>query len=92
MSGRTDRVNARELSDRVETIILEGDSAKGWVQNLVKRSATALKAARANKFYAENYAGEMEELDRAHDALKAAVEALEIVSRAAAKLEKEVAA
>lgn len=92
MSGRTDRVNARELSDRVETIILEGDSAAGWVQNLVKRSATALKAARANKFYSENYASEMAELERTHDALKAAAEALETVTRAAEKLEKDVAA
>lgn len=82
MSGRTDRVNARELSDRVETIIFEGTSAKGWLEELVRRSATALKSARANKYYAENYGEEMKELEEAHASLEQAANALDALERA----------
>jgi hypothetical protein len=91
MSGRTERVNARELSDRIDTIMFEGETARGWLQQLARRSQVALQAAQANRFFSAECNEEVDELRAAYEALERAERALELLSSAVEKREGKAA-
>ena len=38
MAGRTDRVNARDVMDRADGILFEGEAIRTWVSQLKKRA------------------------------------------------------
>lgn len=87
MAGRTERVNARELLDRADGILFEGDVVRSWLSQLERRAKGAIEAARGNKFLQTEWKGEMSELTTALDALKIAQEKLKVFEAAVAKRE-----
>lgn len=91
MPGRTDRVNARELSSRIEKITDEGEAIRSWIQQLVRRSSTALRSAKSNSFFVDNRSDEIAALEAVHEALKRADQALELVEQAAAERDSRAA-
>jgi hypothetical protein len=91
MSGRTERVNAREVMTRIDKIILEADTARGWLIELERRAKSAAQAARGNSFFRGEWKTEYDELVAAIDALKEAQQALVKVSEAVARRESEAA-
>lgn len=88
MAGRTERVNAREIMDRADTIMFEGDAARGWLEQLAKRCRGTLDAAKTNKVVENEWRGECAELAKALAALDKAQEYLLIFEEAASRREK----
>ncbi|MCC7380364.1 MAG: hypothetical protein IT384_00935 [Deltaproteobacteria bacterium] len=84
-------MNARELTDRIDMIVFEGETARGWLQQLARRSAVALEAARNNTFFASNSADQLAELEEAIEACSKAEAALEALSAAAMRREGKAA-
>ena len=87
MAGRTERVNARDLLDRADTIFFEGDVVRDWLNQLAKRAKGTLDAAKVNRLFREEWQPAYEELDEALGALRKAEEQLAIFQAAVAKRE-----
>ncbi len=87
MAGRTERVNARDLLDRADGIFFEGDVARSWVSQLVRRAKGAIEAADGNMVFTTEWKPEYAELTQALDALKRAQDQLEIFSAFVARRE-----
>ena len=85
MAGRTERVNARDLLDRADGIFFEGDVVRGWLEQLAKRTAGAIEAARGNKYFETEWKSEYEELEGALNALSEAQTRLEMFQAAVKK-------
>ena len=62
MSGRTERVNARDLLNRADLILFESDAVANWVEQLAKRAKGTLDAAKKNKIIEKEWKGDREEL------------------------------
>jgi len=88
VSGRTDRVNARDLLNRTDGILFEGDAIRGWLEQLVKRAKGTLDAAKKNKVISDECRIEKEELTKALRALAAAQAELEVFADAVSRREK----
>lgn len=82
VSGRTERVNARDLLNRADGILFEGDAVRLWIQQLSKRAKGTLDAAKKNKVIDKENKTDREELSKAFKALTAAYEQLEIFTEA----------
>jgi hypothetical protein len=76
---------------RIDKIILEADTARGWLIELERRAKSAATAARGNSFFRGEWKTEYEELLAALEALKNAQAALTDVAEAVARREKEAA-
>lgn len=88
MAGRTERVNARDILNRAEGIIFEGDVVRDWLEELERRARGTLKAASTNRYFDNEWKPEYMELSEALQALNKAKEQLEIFEAAVAKREK----
>jgi hypothetical protein len=83
VSGRTERVNARDLLNRADLILFESDAVAGWVDQLAKRAKGTLDAAKKNKIIEKEWKGDREELAKVYKALHAAhVELKKVVAHA----------
>lgn len=91
MAGRTERVNARDLLERADGIFFEGDVVRGWLEQLAKRAAGTIEAAKGNKYFEEEFNGEYAELREALLALTKATEQLDVFVSAVAKREGKAA-
>ena len=89
MSGRTERVNARDLLDRADAILFEGDAARAWLKQLLKRAKGTLDAARRNAVLQDEYRTECQELHKALSALEKAQQDLEVIAAAVERREKQ---
>lgn len=87
MAGRTERVNANEVSERADGIFFEGDVVRGWLDQLARRTEGALQAAGRNTVFTNERQSEMEELQNALDALKRAQTSLKVFEHAVARRE-----
>ncbi|MGF1510854.1 MAG: hypothetical protein ACFB9M_15280 [Myxococcota bacterium] len=87
MAGRTERVNAKDILDRVDGIVFEGDVVRGWIEQLERRARGMLKAASTNRYFDEEWQMEYRELSAAMEALQRAARELELFRLAAAKRE-----
>ena len=85
MSGRTERVNARDLLNRADLILFESDAVANWVEELAKRAKGTLDAAKKNKIIEKEWKGDREELAKVHKALTSAQAELAKVVAAAIK-------
>ncbi len=88
MAGRTERVNARDLLDRADGIIFEGDAVRSWVEQLAKRARGAIEAAQKNRYFETEWKGEYRELEEAFTALQRAQEQLSLFENAVRKREQ----
>jgi exonuclease VII small subunit len=88
MSGRTERVNARDLLDRADAILFETEAARSWLEQLVKRAEGTLSAAKKNKVMQTEFKTECSELNKAVTALDRATNALEAIAKAVERREK----
>jgi len=87
MAGRTERVNAKDILERVDSIVFEGDVVRGWLAQLEKRARGTLRAASTNRYFDEEWRGEFVELSEALDALNEAKAKLTVFEQAVAKRE-----
>jgi hypothetical protein len=87
MAGRTERVNAKDLLDRADGILFEGDVVRSWLQQLHKRAIGTLEAAQKNRYFDDEFKDELGELASAVEALEGAAERLGVLSAAVAKRE-----
>ena len=85
MSGRTERVNARDLLNRADLILFESDAVAGWVDQLAKRAKGTLDAAKKNKIIEKEWKGDRDELANVCKALTAAHSELNKIVAAAIK-------
>ena len=76
MAGRTDRVRSNELEDRAMDLIFEAEVVRDWVDQLEKRFATALLAAKDNDIFITEHAKTFQELACARDFFREANEHL----------------
>jgi hypothetical protein len=88
MAGRTERVNARDILNRAEGIIFEGDVVRDWLNELERRARGTLKAASTNRYFDGEWKLEYLELSEALQALHRAKAQLEIFEAAVAKRER----
>lgn len=91
MAGRTERVNARELLDRADRIMFEGDSCRDWLQQLTRRMAVAIESAKENTYFAGEFKAEHDELVAVHAALDRAARDLEILAGCVSRREGKAA-
>ena len=82
VSGRTERVNARDLLNRADGILFEGEAARSWIGQLAKRAKGTLDAAKKNKVIEKEWKIDRDELARACKALTTAYAELEIIEKA----------
>jgi hypothetical protein len=87
MAGRTERVNAKDILDRVDGIVFEGDVVRGWIEQLERRARGTLRAASTNRYFDDEWKSEYQELSAALEALNHAREQLLVFKQAAAKRE-----
>lgn len=87
MAGRTERVNARDLMDRADGILFEGDAVAHWLAQLERRAQGAIDAGKRNKVIASEWKDEYSELTEALDAIRKAREQLQIFTEAVEKRE-----
>ncbi len=85
MPGRTDKVNARDLIDRADGIIFEGDVVRGWLAQLVRRTRGTLEAAQKNEYFERELGDQCDELNEALSALQKAQTSLDLFANAVAK-------
>jgi hypothetical protein len=85
VSGRTERVNARDLLNRADLILFESDAVSSWVDQLAKRAKGTLDAAKKNKIIEKEWKGDREELAKVYKALSAAHSELEKIVASAVK-------
>ena len=85
MSGRTERVNARDLLNRADLILFESDAVSNWVDQLAKRAKGTLDAAKKNKIIEKEWKGDREELAKVYKALNSAHAELNKIVTAAIK-------
>ncbi len=83
MPGRTERVNAKDLLERADNIIFEGDVVRSWVEQLAKRAQGALDAGKGNRYFEAEWKPEFKELENALQALERACESLTVFEAAA---------
>lgn len=69
-------MNARDLLNRAETILFEGDACRAWLAQLSKRAKTTLEAAAKNKIIEEENDAEQKELIEIIEALDRAFDSL----------------
>ncbi len=91
MAGRTERVNARDLIDRADMIIFEGDSCRDWIQKLARRMQVAVESAKGNSYFEGEFKPDLDELVAIQEALERANEQLEILSSAVSRREGKAA-
>jgi hypothetical protein len=82
-------VNARDLLDRADGIIFEGDAVRSWVEQLAKRARGAIEAAQKNRYFEEEWQGEYKELEQIVMALQRAQEQLTLFESAVRRREAE---
>ena len=87
MAGRTERVNAKDLLDRADGILFEGDVVRNWLNQLAKRATGTLEAAGKNRYFDDEFKEEYLELTEVVEALRNATDTLECLSKAVAKRE-----
>ena len=80
-------MNARDLLNRVDGILFEGDAARTWLAQLAKRAKGTLDAAKGNKIVDKECRTERDELIAALRALDGAYEQLEVFAEAVSKRE-----
>ena len=85
MSGRTERVNARDLLNRADLILFESDAVSNWIDQLAKRAKGTLDAAKKNKIIEKEWKGDREELAKVYKALNSANTELTKIVAAAIK-------
>ena len=88
MSGRTERVNARDLLSRADGILFEGEAVRTWVNQLAKRAKGTLDAAKKNKIIDKENKTDKDELARALKALDTVYAELAVFSEAISRREK----
>ena len=91
MAGRTERVNARELLDRADRIMFEGDSCRDWVQQLSRRMAVAIESAKDNAYFEGEFKADYQELVEVHAALERAATDLELLAACVSRREGKAA-
>ena len=91
MAGRTERVNARDLLERADVIIFEGDTCRDWIEKLAKRMNLAIESAKQNVYFEHEFKGDLEELVALHDALVSAERSLAALSTSARRREGKAA-
>ena len=84
MAGRTERVNARDLLDRTDVIIFEGDTCREWIEKLEKRMSQ-------NVYFSGEFKAEFDELVAVHAALAKAEQALGVLSVSVSRREGKAA-
>ncbi len=82
-------MNARDLLDRADGIIFEGDAVRSWVEQLAKRARGAIEAAQKNRYFEEEWQGEFKELEQIVMALQRAQEQLTLFESAVRRREAE---
>ncbi|MBI2377649.1 MAG: hypothetical protein HYV07_26850 [Deltaproteobacteria bacterium] len=87
MAGRTERVNARDLMERADGILFEGEAVRAWLGQLERRARGAIEAGKKNKVVGEEWPKEYEELNEALQAIQRAYAQLEIFEEAVTKRE-----
>jgi hypothetical protein len=87
MAGRTERVNAKDILERVDGIVFEGDVVRTWIEQLEKRAQGTLKAAAGNKYFDGEWKDEYTELEAALGALERARAQLDCFVTAVARRE-----
>ena len=88
MAGRTARVNARDVMDRADGILFEGEAIRSWVTQLKKRAKGAVDAGRKNPVIEDEWKTEYAELSKALKALEEAEAQLEVFAAAVEKRER----
>lgn len=89
MAGRTERVNANEVVDRMWQVFFEGREVSAWLTQLRTRAERALAAAEKNPYFQDGaWRTEMEDLGSALDALSTAQAELKRVAEAASRRER----
>ena len=91
MAGRTERVNARDLLDRTDVIIYEGDTCREWIEKLEKRMSLAIESAKQNVYFSGEFKAEFDELVAVHAALAKAEQALGVLSVSVSRREGKAA-
>lgn len=76
MSGRTERVKARETLARFEKIVAEVEVATRWLDELHRRTNGATSSAKGNAFFNDEWSDRYEEMEELRDALDGALAAL----------------
>jgi len=91
MAGRTERVNARDLLDRADVIMFEGDTCRDWIEKLAKRMALAIESAKQNSYFENEFKADYEELVAVQDALTRAERSLAVLGESVRRREGKAA-
>lgn len=91
MAGRTERVNARDLLDRTDVIVFEGDTCREWIEKLEKRMSLAIESAKQNSYFQGEFKSDFDELVAVHGALAKAEQALAVLTECVRRREGKAA-
>ena len=83
-------MNARDLLNRADGILFEGEAARAWIEQLLKRAKSTLDAAKKNKVIDKEYKGDRDELSKAYKALNTAFSDLKVFTDAVDRREDSV--
>lgn len=88
MPGRTERVDASDITDMLDSVVFEGDVIRNWTRQLLRRTKSMQLRGKANPVFRREMRDELKEAATMIRMLKQIYRDLECFNEAATRREK----